>query len=228
MQPRILTNDWFEQVVFDSLAWDVFARLLLLSVCAGLLYLSYIRLDQLMDDPGVSRWQVATAGLAIGNILLMAVLGAFRRRPVKRIHGLTQRIVALGGSWLAMFMIAGPMHKASPAMVAFGLALVIVGACFQGWTYFHLGRSFSMMAEARKLQTTGPYRFIRHPLYLFEEMPTLAFYLLNISLFNTVVLATQIAFQLQRMRYEERILEEAFPEYREFKLSRARLIPGVY
>ncbi len=228
MQPRILTNDWFERVVFDSLAWDIFARVLYLAICAGLFYLTFDRLQDLVISTDASWWQVAAASLAIANILLLACVAAVRRRPVRRVHGLTQRVVALCGTWLPMVMIVAPMHKASPTMAAFCLALVIVAACFQGWTYLHLGRSYSIMAEARKLKTTGPYRFIRHPLYLFEEMPIIAIYLLNISLFNTVVLATQIAFQLQRMRYEERILEEAFPEYREFKQSRARLIPGVY
>ena len=33
-----------------------------------------------------------------------------------------------------------------------------------------LGRSFSVMAEARRLVTSGVYRWVRHPLYLAEEL----------------------------------------------------------
>jgi protein-S-isoprenylcysteine O-methyltransferase Ste14 len=33
-----------------------------------------------------------------------------------------------------------------------------------------LGRSFSIMAEARRLVTSGVYRWVRHPLYLAEEL----------------------------------------------------------
>jgi protein-S-isoprenylcysteine O-methyltransferase Ste14 len=32
------------------------------------------------------------------------------------------------------------------------------------------GRSFSIMAEARQLVTSGVYRWVRHPLYLAEEL----------------------------------------------------------
>src|SRR5919108_5796781 len=104
MQPGILTNAWFEQVVFDSLAWDIFARFLNLAICAGLLYLTYVHLTAMLDDGEVSGWQVVAAFLAIGNILILAALATIRRRPVRRIHGLTQRIVALCGTYLSMAM----------------------------------------------------------------------------------------------------------------------------
>jgi len=34
--------------------------------------------------------------------------------------------------------------------------------------------------------------------------------------------------QLARMRYEEQILEQTFPEYAAYKRRTARLIPGIY
>ena len=43
-----------------------------------------------------------------------------------------------------------------------------------------------------------------------------------------VLAALQIAFQLQRMKYEERVLSKAFPEYRDYKAQTARLVPGLY
>ena len=36
------------------------------------------------------------------------------------------------------------------------------------------------------------------------------------------------AFQLQRMKYEERVLFQIFPEYGDYMARTARLVPGVY
>ena len=38
---------------------------------------------------------------------------------------------------------------------------------------FHLGRSFSIVPQARTLVRTGPYKFVRNPLYLAEEVALL-------------------------------------------------------
>ena len=41
-------------------------------------------------------------------------------------------------------------------------------------------------------------------------------------------LATRLGFQLQRMRKEEQILRETFPEYAAYAAQNRRVIPGVY
>ncbi len=49
-----------------------------------------------------------------------------------------------------------------------------------------------------------------------------------LSLLVALLLAVQIAFQIQRARNEEGVLSEAFPEYEAYKLRTRRFIPGVY
>jgi protein-S-isoprenylcysteine O-methyltransferase Ste14 len=137
-------------------------------------------------------------------------------------------VIVLAGTFLPFAFIAPPSHESGSALTTVSAVLLIIGGSLTTWTWLHLGRSFSLMAEARKLSITGPYRLMRHPLYLFEEMSVVGVYLLNVSTFNTVLLTVQMACQLLRMRYEERVLEQAFPEYRNVMMSRARIIPGVY
>jgi protein-S-isoprenylcysteine O-methyltransferase Ste14 len=91
-----------------------------------------------------------------------------------------------------------------------------------------LGRSFSMMAEARRLVTSGPYRFVRHPLYIAEELAMIGLLIQFFSLSSAFVLAVQIAFQLCRIHNEEAVLAESFPEYAAYQQRTARLLPGIY
>jgi protein-S-isoprenylcysteine O-methyltransferase Ste14 len=49
-----------------------------------------------------------------------------------------------------------------------------------------------------------------------------------LSAWALLLLGLQFAIQLQRMKYEERILSEVFPEYEDYMMRTARLVPGVY
>ena len=91
-----------------------------------------------------------------------------------------------------------------------------------------LGRSFSIMAEIRQLVTTGPYRFVRHPLYLAEEIAIVGIFMQFASIWTALLLAIQIAFQLRRMHNEEAVLTTGFPEYAAYSQSTSRLIPRIY
>jgi protein-S-isoprenylcysteine O-methyltransferase Ste14 len=91
-----------------------------------------------------------------------------------------------------------------------------------------LGRSFSIMAESRQLVTTGPYRLVRHPLYLAGEIAIIGLFIQFASVWTALLLAMQIAFQLRRMHNEELVLTTSFPEYGAYRRNTARLLPGIY
>ena len=71
-------------------------------------------------------------------------------------------------------------------------------------------------------------RFVRHPLYLAEELAIIGIFMQFASAWTALLLAVQIAFQLRRMHNEEVVLTETFPEYAAYRRRTARLIPGVY
>ena len=45
---------------------------------------------------------------------------------------------------------------------------------------------------------------------------------------GAALVVAQTVLQLVRIRYEERVLRETFPEYEEYAKRTAQLIPGIY
>ena len=99
---------------------------------------------------------------------------------------------------------------------------------FASYAIAFLGRSFSLMPEARELVTGGPYSRLRHPLYVGEELAVIGAAVQFISPLALVLLALQICCQLYRMHCEESVLEKTFPAYGAYRARTARLIPGIY
>jgi protein-S-isoprenylcysteine O-methyltransferase Ste14 len=109
-----------------------------------------------------------------------------------------------------------------------GVVLTASGLTISVWSLSHLRRSFSIMAEARRLVTSGPYRWVRHPLYLGEALTMLGLCFeigtLEALLFWTLV----TAFQLQRARIEEEKLSRQFAEHGAYRQTSYFILPGIY
>jgi protein-S-isoprenylcysteine O-methyltransferase Ste14 len=121
-----------------------------------------------------------------------------------------------------------PRYDLPLSLEMISTVLILIGSAGAVVALARLGRSFSVMAETRKLVTSGPYRFVRHPLYLAEEIATIGVFMQFVSVQTALLLVVQIAFQLRRMQNEEAILIASFPEYSVYRRHTARLIPGIY
>ena len=91
-----------------------------------------------------------------------------------------------------------------------------------------VGHARHHLPEARELVTSGVYRFMRHPLYLAEEIAAIGSVMQFLSAWTAMLLAVHIAFQFRRMWNEEAILSAVFPHYATYKKKTARIIPGIY
>jgi protein-S-isoprenylcysteine O-methyltransferase Ste14 len=179
-------------------------------------------------------WDLALLAeiLARSGVLLYLLLAAWlvliRIRPVSKAHGLQPRLSALAGSFLPLSVVLFPRHDLSIGLNLLAAGLMLLGHMLAVYALAWLGRSFSIMAEARRLVTDGPYALVRHPLYVAEEIAAIGLFLQYASLWSALLFIAGLAFQLQRMRNEEQTLQETFPEYAAYAARTRRLIPGVY
>jgi protein-S-isoprenylcysteine O-methyltransferase Ste14 len=114
----------------------------------------------------------------------------------------------------------GYWNWTSTGLIFFGNLLIVTGM-------FSLKSSFSIMAEARIFISRGPYRWIRHPIYVGESLATLGFCVLNPSWFNLFLTALFILMQRVRAHFEEIKLEKVFPEYLVYKERTGAYFPRI-
>ena len=114
-----------------------------------------------------------------------------------------------------------------PDASGLALAFTLAGTALAFWSVWHLGTNFSLLPQARRLVTTGPYRFVRHPIYLGGLLITVGEVWLRWSPLVVVLNIVFVAAQLVRLRYEEQVLGRAFPEYAAYRDRTSALIPGI-
>jgi protein-S-isoprenylcysteine O-methyltransferase Ste14 len=167
----------------------------------------------------------------LSNMLYFALVIALiflRRMPSAKSQGLWPRAVALLGGNLLIALLALPRVALPPLRAAVSTVLTGGGTLAEICVLVWLGRSFSLLPEARRLVTTGPYRHIRHPLYLAGLVGSLGAMLQYREPWAALVVIATFAFQVWRMDFEEQVLGKAFPEYKAYAAKSWRLIPGLY
>jgi protein-S-isoprenylcysteine O-methyltransferase Ste14 len=164
----------------------------------------------------------------IAFMLLLAYAVILRTRPSGKASGLEPRISALAGTFMIYAIALSPRRELSLPLEMICTGLTLIGTVAAVGALRQLGRSFSVMAETRQLVTSGPYQFVRHPLYLTEQTGMVGVFIQFASAWTAILRVIQIAFQLRRMHNEEVVLTASFPEYAAYRGKTPRLILGVY
>ncbi len=159
---------------------------------------------------------------------LMAILFIVRDEPIRKAAGMAPRLAAIAGTFLMSALTFFPRADLGLTQLIGATLVVLIGTSLSAIVLFRLGRSFSLMAEARRLVTTGPYAIVRHPLYLSEEIAIVGTLLQFLSPYTILVFVIHLGIQIQRMKNEEKVLQMAFPDYEQYQARTSRLIPGVY
>lgn len=142
------------------------------------------------------------------------------------------RIISLA-SWLLMaFALLGLFIRGSfSSLHPVAIMLEVMAACLLVWARMTLGRrSFHAAANptAGGLVTTGPYRFIRHPIYSAVCLFGWTGMLMQWSLINALLGALLFVGALGRILCEERLLVETYPEYLVYARGTKRMLPFVF
>lgn len=97
-----------------------------------------------------------------------------------------------------------------------GLAIAVASAAFAAWAMWSLGRSYGIrmdVFDGHSLKTDGPYRLVRHPMYLgivlFHVGASLA---LESPLLLAITALFVVPYTVIRIAAEEKVLREAFGE----------------
>ncbi len=133
-------------------------------------------------------------------VVLLGVMGLFAT------HGLLSPSPwAIGGQAVAVLLLIW-------ARVTFGL------------------RSFHAAANptAGGLVTTGPYRYVRHPIYAAILLFVWCGALVHPTLLHLALALVATAGTGVRIACEERLILQTYPEYVDYGRTTKRLIPGVF
>jgi protein-S-isoprenylcysteine O-methyltransferase Ste14 len=177
-----------------------------------------------LTDP----WPSLLSSFCIASFYLVLALLIMTRSPAKaQADGLLPRIAAFVGTYLPWTItFFGQTDQTLPNLLS--TACVLIGLIMMLVTIRHLGRSFSLVPQARSVVQTGPYRWIKHPLYLAEEIAILGVVLQFLTPITVIIFVLHIGVQVCRILYEEDLLRRNCPEYSSYEASRWRLIPYVW
>ena len=165
-------------------------------------------------------------GATLGGVNLVAGLLFLLRRQPERSAGPGASalcMLSVGASGVVLALAPAPELWSWAARGTFlGGAIVAVGSLLV------LGRSFGVMPAVRGLVRAGPYRLVRHPVYLGELVMVLGAALAARSPAGWGAAALGLTLVVVRIVIEERLLA-AGEAYREYQAEvRSRLLPGVW
>ena len=162
--------------------------------------------------------------VAISELLAVALI--LTRKPGTIAATPYAFLIAILGTALPLFIRPDGGIELLPiwvtsVLMSGGLALSICAKLF-------LNRSFGIVAANRGIKSGGPYRVVRHPMYLGYVTTQVGFLLESFTLENLLLYAFSWVIQLLRIREEETILigDAAYSSYS--AKVRWRLMPGVY
>lgn len=182
-----------------------------------------------------------------GGVLVQArrVRRRIGKSPNLNPRGTKERLLWAGWmlviiGWLAQAFLIGRLDVAGFRLVAslsnaiaqvIGLTVVALGYAGTLWCYAAMGDLWRIGIDHSKkvaLVSSGPYRFVRHPIYSFQTVMLIgAFWLLPAGFSLALVLAHLICVRIKAADEEAYLLTTLGDEYRHYLASTGRLVPRV-
>jgi protein-S-isoprenylcysteine O-methyltransferase Ste14 len=186
-------------------------------------------------------WRVLIPGLWLLWIIgwSLAAIGTKRTQwRESRRQAVYNRLPVVLGMFL-MMVPRGPLGILAWRVVPngfeaplWGVVLTAAGLLFAGWARWHLGGNWSGAVTVKRNHTlirSGPYRWVRHPIYTGMTAALFATALAVGTARAFVGAALILVGFVVKLQVEEARMRGTFPaEYDDYCRHTARLIPGVY
>jgi len=172
---------------------------------------------------------IAVAWIVFWVYWLVSAFGVKQGRASRR------RIPLNGLSALAVLLLlrvfrGGSLAVHSPVLGAIGAGVFVSGIALAIWARVHLGRNWGMPMTQKaepELVTSGPYRFVRHPIYSGLLVALLGTALAT-NLIGLIIVAVLGGYFYYSASMEEKNLSATFPTaYPAYRSRTKMLVPFV-
>jgi protein-S-isoprenylcysteine O-methyltransferase Ste14 len=194
-----------------------------------------------MISAGGRAWVTATSGVPVRQaalelaaclltatfcaLVLAAYLHRGDARATDRSPGI--RVAAPLATCLPLVIPALPASVAGGGRSLLAFALILSGSAWSVWALRHLSTCLSVVPQARRLVDTGPYRLVRHPLYLGELVAVGGFAVRGGHWLHAVLLLALLGLQVYRAGREEALLGRQVPGYAGYAARTWQIVPGL-
>jgi protein-S-isoprenylcysteine O-methyltransferase Ste14 len=168
-------------------------------------------------------WPFA-AVLAVEALWLGVSLAKAPRRVDTGFTGVVASSVIAVYPVLVALLVPGP-YTEPVWRFAVSYTVQLAALVLELWALLSLQDAFTQLPEARHVVQTGPYGYVRHPLYVAY---TLAFFGSCLGVMRVrmwLLFALFVVLQWLRARAEERVLSATLPEYRDYRMRTGMFIP---
>lgn len=202
----------------SSTVWRRVARI---ASNLGLALLFFVEVipAQLRYGSGAADYIWAAGAVSMGLLSLVRV-------PPKTSTVTASSIVATAG----MILIPGMMRLSAPStgtLYATAVAIELAAVILNQFGRLYLGRRFALLPANRGVVASGPFRFVRHPVYAGWLLLMTGRAMAHPSARNAIGVALAIPFMVWRIAQEEALLGRD-PDYQAYMTrTRFRLVPGL-
>jgi protein-S-isoprenylcysteine O-methyltransferase Ste14 len=170
-----------------------------------------------------------TDWIYISQHLLVLGIALTRRPPAAQDHSpSTSAAVVVSYAYPYAQMAYLGWMPGEPGWPDVGFVVVTIAAFLSLASLLGLGRSFGVRPALRSLVTRGPYRLVRHPMYLAYLLSDIGYNLQEWNLGSVLIMLAGWVSLLYRIRAEERVLSRdvRWPGY--IASVPYRLLPGLW
>ncbi|MBL6962744.1 MAG: isoprenylcysteine carboxylmethyltransferase family protein [Bacteroidetes bacterium] len=129
---------------------------------------------------------------------------------------------------IAFLFVTGSVFSDNGILLLIQLSGIFLGI----WALFSMGKGNINISPDLKLNAVliikGPYRLLRHPMYLAIILMVFPLLIDHFTLLRLIVFILLIADLIYKLHWEEKLLLKHFSEYSEYRKKSSRLIPFIY